>query len=120
MADSGQDKTEAATPRRRNEARLEGNIPKSQDLNAAVMLLAAIVGLQLFGNQVFEAMRITMLTMLGGGHAANPTRLDDLTALSGYSIRTMVGMLAPLLLAITGMGLVVCVGRSDSSSPVNR
>ena len=111
MADSGQDKTEDATPRRRSEARLEGNIPKSQDLNAAVMLLAAIVGLQFFGTHVFAAMRSTMLTLLSGAHSANPTRLDDLGALAGYCLRTMLGMLAPLLLVITGVGLVVCVGQ---------
>ena len=111
MADSGQDKTEAATPRRRNEARQEGNIPKSQDLNAAVMLLAAILGLHVFGLGVFNAMRTTMLTLLSGAHSSNPTRPDDLAALGGYSLRTMVGMTAPMLLSITGIGLAVCIGQ---------
>ena len=111
MADSGQDKTEAATPRRRSEARQQGNIPKSQDLNAAVMLLASIIGLQFFGQDVFQAMRSSMLTLLSGAHTSNPTRADDLAALGGYSMRAMVGMTAPLLLAITGVGLAVCVGQ---------
>ena len=111
MADNGQEKTEDATPRRRSEARSEGNIPKSQDLTAAIMLLAAVVGLQLFGLRVFTGMRTTMLTMLSGAHTANPARADDLVALGSYSLRSAVAMLAPLTLAIMGMGLLACVGQ---------
>jgi flagellar biosynthetic protein FlhB len=111
MAETGQDKTEDATPRRRNEARQEGNVPKSQDLTAALMLLAAVIGLQFFGMQVFTGMKTTMATVLGGAHTANPARLDDLTALGAFSVRTTVGMLAPLTLCIMAIGLLACVGQ---------
>jgi flagellar biosynthetic protein FlhB len=111
MAETGQDKTEDATPRRRAEARRDGNIPKSQDLTAALMLLAAIVGLQLFGLRVFSSMRTTMETLLGGSHTANPTRMDDLMAIGAYSTRAMVAMLAPLSLSILAIGLMACVGQ---------
>ncbi|MEM6757688.1 MAG: EscU/YscU/HrcU family type III secretion system export apparatus switch protein, partial [Planctomycetota bacterium] len=35
MAETGQEKTEQATPRRKREARGEGNVAKSMDLTAA-------------------------------------------------------------------------------------
>ncbi len=111
MAETGRDKTEQATPRRKNEARNDGNLAKSQDLTAAIMLLAAIVGLQLFGLRVFSNMRNTVQTMLSGAHTANPARIDDLGAISAYSLRAMVAMLAPLLLLIMAAGLVAVVGQ---------
>ncbi|MEO1235792.1 MAG: flagellar biosynthesis protein FlhB [Planctomycetota bacterium] len=111
MAETGQDKTEQATPRRRNEARQEGNVPKSQDLTAALMLLAAIAVMYAYGLHVFGAMHGTMQTLLSGAHTANATRLDDLIAVGGYSVRAMVGMTAPLALAVMAVGLLTCVGQ---------
>lgn len=111
MAETGQDKTEDATPRRRTEARAEGNVPKSQDLNAAIMLFAAMIGLQLFGLRIFDGMKVTMDTLLRGAHTANPARLDDLGAVGAYSVRATIVMLAPIALVIFGVGLVACVGQ---------
>ena len=111
MADTGQDKTEEATPRRRAEARQEGNVAKSTDLTAAVMLLAAVVGLQMLGGRVLLGMRHAMETLLSAAHATNPTRLDDLAAMSSYSVRAMLVMAAPLMLVILAMGLLACVGQ---------
>ncbi|MCL5935246.1 MAG: EscU/YscU/HrcU family type III secretion system export apparatus switch protein, partial [Firmicutes bacterium] len=42
MADSGQEKTEQPTPRKLQEARRKGQVVKSKDLSAAVVLLAAV------------------------------------------------------------------------------
>ncbi len=47
--DDGQEKTEAATPRRRDEARREGRVPKSTELSAATLLLAGTSVLALAG-----------------------------------------------------------------------
>ena len=41
MAEGSQDKTEQATPRRLQEARKKGQVPKSADLNGAILLLIA-------------------------------------------------------------------------------
>ncbi|MBB6430755.1 flagellar biosynthesis protein FlhB [Algisphaera agarilytica] len=111
MAETGQDKTEQATPRRKTEARNDGNLAKSQDLTAAVMLLAAIIGLQVFGLRVFSNMRHTVETLLTGAHTSNPARIDDLGAISAYSMRALIAMLAPLLLIVTAAGLVAVVGQ---------
>lgn len=111
MAETGQDKTEEATPRRRSEARQDGNIPKSQDLTAAAMLLASILALHLVGLRVFNGMRGTMHTLLSGAHASNPTRADDLAAIGSYALRSTVTMLIPVTLIILAVGLVVTVGQ---------
>lgn len=43
MADSGQEKTEQPTPRKIQEARRKGQVAKSKDFSAAVILMAAVV-----------------------------------------------------------------------------
>ena len=81
MAESDSERTEAATPRRREEARQDGNIARSPDLTAAGALLAAVVLLQVLGLRVFAALKQTVVTLLGAESAGNPTRPDDLREL---------------------------------------
>lgn len=57
MADEYGDKTEAPTPKRRMEAREQGNIARSPDLTAAAVLLGGIVLLQWQGASVVAALR---------------------------------------------------------------
>jgi len=106
MAESDQEKTEAPTPRRRQDARRDGNVAKSQDLTAAIMLLAAMVLLYMLGMQMFEAMGRSMASVLRMEHAANPTRPDDILAmLSMLAVNMAVGVL-PFLVIVTMIGIV--------------
>ncbi len=52
MADEGGDKSHDATPRRREQAREQGQVAKSQDLAAALILLFAIILLMTLGRTV--------------------------------------------------------------------
>ena len=59
---AGDDKTEKATPKKREEARKKGQVARSMDLNGAVVLLAALLALSAFGpddaaSAIGEAMR---------------------------------------------------------------
>ncbi|GIW76176.1 MAG: flagellar biosynthetic protein FlhB [Phycisphaerae bacterium] len=65
MADDYGDKTEAPTPRRRQEARENGQIARSQDLTAAVLFLAAMLLLNFFGSGIMTTLRDVMRRMLG-------------------------------------------------------
>jgi flagellar biosynthetic protein FlhB len=58
------DKTEKATPKRRQEARRKGQVAKSQDLNGAVVLLASLVSLSALGPMAWGHMRDAMLRCL--------------------------------------------------------
>ena len=46
------EKTEPATPRKREEARKKGQVAKSQDLTSALILLAALLAFEFFGVEV--------------------------------------------------------------------
>lgn len=60
MADEFGDKTEAPTPRRRQEAREQGRIPRSPDLTAAAVLLAMLLMLKWYGPTLVYAMRAVL------------------------------------------------------------
>jgi flagellar biosynthesis protein FlhB len=57
-------KTEKATPKRKEEARKKGQVAKSQDLGGAVGLLAALLSLSALGPAAWGHMRDAMLTSL--------------------------------------------------------
>lgn len=50
--EDGQEKTESATPKRREEARRKGQIPRSRDLSAAAVLMTGGVALSSLGSQI--------------------------------------------------------------------
>jgi flagellar biosynthetic protein FlhB len=50
--EDGQEKTESATPKRVEEARKRGEIPRSRDLSAAAVLMMGGVGLSFLGEQI--------------------------------------------------------------------
>jgi flagellar biosynthetic protein FlhB len=70
--DSAGDKTEAPTARRRQEAREQGNIARSPDLTAAVLLLGGLLLLRWFGQGVIAAFHAVVEEML------SPRSLSDL------------------------------------------
>jgi flagellar biosynthesis protein FlhB len=64
---SGQDRTEKATPKKRDDARKKGQVARSMDLNGAVVLLASLMALSAFGPRLLEqlqgSMRQTLMLM---------------------------------------------------------
>lgn len=77
MATYADDRTEAPTPRRRQEARAKGQVARSHDLTSAVLLLAAFVGLYLFGpplGRMLTAMIAAALSIEGPPADLGPVR----------------------------------------------
>jgi flagellar biosynthetic protein FlhB len=66
------ERTEPATPRRREEARERGHVARSADLSSAVILLAAILGLEFFGK-----------SLIGGVFGATRGILERLAEVDG-------------------------------------
>jgi flagellar biosynthetic protein FlhB len=67
---AGSDKTEKATPKRREEARRKGQVAKSADLNGAVVLLAGLFTLAATGPSIIGHCRDAMHDMLVLGAVA--------------------------------------------------
>lgn len=58
--DSDQEKTEEATPRRKEKAREEGQVPRSRELNTFLLLLGGVVGLWSMGNMLYDQLGMVM------------------------------------------------------------
>ena len=66
MADDAGERTEAPTPRRRQEARRKGQVARSQDLSATVVLLAGLVALERLGPRIWKTMLAVTQEALSG------------------------------------------------------
>lgn len=64
MAEQSGERTEPATPRKRQEAREQGQVARSADLSAAVVLLLGVVLVAVLGPRIVEAMRAVMTESL--------------------------------------------------------
>lgn len=111
MAENDFERTEAPTPRRRQEARRDGQVARSQDLTAAFAMLAAMVFLYLLGLDTFTGMRRTVSSMLGGEMTANHTRADDVGELLAMSGGLAVATILPLILCITAIAVMANLGQ---------
>src|SRR5205823_14841962 len=80
MAEDMGDKTEAPTPRRRAEARNQGNIARSPDLTAAVVILGLMFMLKWYGPDLVKALK-TLMTEVLSGNVLGDTNQDNLFAL---------------------------------------
>jgi flagellar biosynthesis protein FlhB len=70
MSAQGGEKTEDATPKKRDDARMKGQVAKSMDINGSVVLLASIGALVVSGPMVFARLRSSMVE--GFGHISTP------------------------------------------------
>src|SRR6195952_513223 len=74
MADA--DKTEKATPKRREEARKQGNVSKSSDLTGAVVVLAGLFTLGATGPSMVQRMADGIHDSLAAGAGRDPVTVN--------------------------------------------
>ena len=109
-ADTGQERTEQATPKRLREAREKGQVPRSRELNSMTLLVASAAWLLMMGDQMLESMQ----QLLQQGLSIKPSLLKDdhgiIISLVDAGMHSLIA-LAPMLLvlmiitALTPLGL---------------
>src|SRR4051812_18684378 len=102
---SGQDKTEKATPKKKEESRKKGQVAKSADLNGAVVLLAGLLALSAFGPGIYHKLHDSMRETLA--LIATPEVVDarGLGRLAESAGRTIALCVAPIAAACAAAGL---------------
>ncbi|HEY0009445.1 MAG TPA: flagellar biosynthesis protein FlhB [Tepidisphaeraceae bacterium] len=107
MADEAGEKTEAPTARRRQEAREKGQIPRSQDLSAAALLLSAVLLLKWFGSGMMMTMRDIMHHALGEGlhDLRTPSLASTLMDLSARAAMAMAPFMLGLMVVAVAINL---------------
>jgi flagellar biosynthetic protein FlhB len=111
MAGGGGDKTEKATPKRRDEARKKGQVAKSQDLNGAAVLLAALFALSVWGPHMWQELGASMhstLAMISQPQAVTGHAIGQLFMEGG---RTAVLTVAPIAGVCLVAGVLANVGQ---------
>jgi flagellar biosynthesis protein FlhB len=76
MADDLGERTEEATPRRRQEAREEGNVARSQDLTSALLLVVATVAVWAASMPMLRRGTIVLEQALDGARLADPLNIE--------------------------------------------
>ena len=102
----GQEKTEAATPRRRQELRRKGNVARSAEVSAVAGLLVGLLFLRSFGPDMFR--QLADLMQFSFQHLAQ----SDLTVATVHGkglalLLSLVTMISPLLLGLMVVGIAV-------------
>ena len=118
MADEFGEKTEAPTPKRRQEAREKGQVAKSQDLSAAMVLLAAMIGLQTLGPGIWRKLILITQSCLTSDRLVHA---DELGVSASLVARATMFMLLPLLVIVFIAALVAVywqVGFLLSTHPI--
>ena len=105
----GGDKTEKATPKRRQEARKKGQVAKSADLNGAVVLLAALFALSATAPHLVEVLQTSMRTAFA--LITTPEIVDHkgLGALIGEQARSAGLAAAPVVAVCLVTGVLINV-----------
>lgn len=96
MADEHGERTEAPTPRRLEEARTEGRIARSNDLSAAVGILAGLLLLKALGGSLIDGMLTLTRTL---SDAADPT-LGELSRELLQAFWLAIGGVGPFLVLL--------------------
>ncbi|MFC1725981.1 flagellar biosynthesis protein FlhB [candidate division KSB1 bacterium] len=100
-----QEKTEQATPKRSEEARKKGQVPKSIELNTAVILFGSLLFLYFAGGTVFT--RMAYYSQVVFENISNvrltPQNIPDYTLMAFVNSMKIAG---PVILAVMFFGLV--------------
>jgi flagellar biosynthesis protein FlhB len=102
----GGDKTEKATPKRREEARKKGQLARSQDLNGALVLIGGLIALSMWGPHVLNTLGDSMrssIGMMSNPRQVTASSLGQIFVQSGKTIGTTVG---PIALTCMAFGLL--------------
>ena len=102
------DKTEEATPKRKEEAREKGQVARSVDLNGAVVLLAGLVTMGATAPGAWSSLQEEMRAgLMATAHADELVTQDAIPRLLTEAGVAIAAILAPIAVAVVIAGVVV-------------
>ncbi len=107
--DTGQERTEQATPKRLKESREKGQVPRSKELNSMALLMASGGGFMLMG----EGMLTDLSEVLRNGLQIKNAQLIDangITEILGDTMLNSLLVVSPLFVLITIVVLLTPIG----------
>ena len=108
---SGQERTEKGTGKRRSEARNRGQVANSREIPATLILLAALGVFHFAGAQVFEQCAALVSGMFRNLHTIRLGTITAASALAADLLQTVILILLPFFVPFLVAGLVGNVGQ---------
>ena len=111
MAGEGEERTEAATPRKLQQLRDDGKVTKSPEVVSAISILGGIVTIYSFGNSITSQLKVLMVDGLTGLSRPDltDTSLGEIWMTAAFAFFTVM---APILVAMPLLGVIANVGQS--------
>lgn len=108
MAD---DKTEKATPKRREDARKEGNVARSMEINSAFAMMCGFGILGIWGPKMWRSMQSDMAFRLHnvGKVGTQNWSISDAMSMFFVVVKSMVYLCAPVMLGMLLVGVLASV-----------
>ena len=106
-----ENKTEKATPKKRDEARKKGQVARSMDLNGAVVLLAALLALSAFGPGMMRRMSQATRDILGLISQPDTVGAETVPQIFGIVGSAWLYSLAPIAAVCLVAGVLISVGQ---------
>ncbi len=106
MPEQSGDKSQEATPHRREELRQQGHVARSQDFASALLLLLGLIALGLTAGGLIDFLGRLTRRQLGGGPWLT-TDVDSAIAQWNSLMADLAGAVLPLLLMVFAAGVVV-------------
>ncbi|MFK7758804.1 MAG: flagellar biosynthesis protein FlhB [Phycisphaerales bacterium] len=120
MDDLGE-RTEAPTPKALSDARNKGQVPKSQDLSGAVLMLGGVVALIALAPMIGEMFQRMLRTMLSGEISVDQLSISSIQSSSILSMYEVMRVMLPVLLIVMVIAYAsqfIQVGFLISSDPI--
>ena len=99
MDDLGE-RTEAPTPKKLADARNKGQVPKSQDLSGAVLMLGGVVTLIVMAPMIGDMFQRMLRNMLGGNISVDQLSTASIQATSTIAVYEVMRVMLPVLLLV--------------------
>ncbi len=108
--DDGQERTESATDKRREEARKKGQVPKSRELVSVAVLIGSLLVLYYNGGRMFNGLAELMRDTFKDAATFQVTKDTVPTMFISISYKSFV-ILAPLMMTVAVLGVVSNVAQ---------
>ena len=106
------DRTEKATPKRRQEARKKGQVAKSVDLGGASVVIAALIALSWIGPAIVGSVAGAMRDAFGEiAHSGDVTTGAGLHRLTTAVLDTLIRTVGPIAAVCVAVGLVANIAQ---------
>ena len=106
FADSGGEKSEEATPKKKSDAKKKGQVAKSKELGVAFTLIAATLVFALLGGYIFSQLK-DLITVFFKDYLTMDVSYSTLFGIATITVKRILVIFLPIAVPIMIMGIII-------------